>query len=194
MEMIILTSKKESQSSKAFEVCVNLAKAIKKSPSGVTFVSITGYTNQNGEISNNLINVGASYEKAKAKDIETLRNADLTKLVANSNQLDLNIARTELINSLIKPNENRSNGQKDVYTNIATGLKVHDETGEIYVWGFRENKTVVQKGEYKTVNSSAKTIAKKELKKLLELRTDKFTQYKISEMSKMKLNGEILEF
>jgi hypothetical protein len=184
--------KKTEQTDNAFAICLNLCQAIKKSPNGVSFVSINGYTNSQNEISNNLINIGASYEKAKQKDIDTLKNLDLTQLDTKSSIINLEIARTELLNSLIAPDQNRSNGQKDAYTNICTGLKVHDVTGELYIWGFRENKTVIQEGVYKTVNSSAKTIAKNELRKLL--RTGKFKQYKITNMSTMKLNGETLEF
>ena len=59
---------------KALQVLATIKGATDKSITGVSFVSIRNYTNKFGEVSNNLINVGASYEKAKAKDIEFLEN------------------------------------------------------------------------------------------------------------------------
>ena len=53
----------------ALQVIANITNALAKSPTGVSFVSIKGYTNSYGEVSNNLVNVGATLAKAKAKDI-----------------------------------------------------------------------------------------------------------------------------
>ena len=44
----------------ALQVIANLTNALAKSPTGVSFVSIKGYTNSYGEVSNNVVNVGAS--------------------------------------------------------------------------------------------------------------------------------------
>ena len=110
---------------------INLAKAaIEKSPNGVSFVSIRNYTNQYGEVSNQTINVGASYENAKKADIETLEKLDITNAENGfkSSVLMLEKARVELIESFIKPNENRSKGQTDAYTNICKGIRVHNTT------------------------------------------------------------------
>jgi len=179
-------------SEKAKQVINDLKETVRKSPTGVSFVSINGYENRYGEISNNLINVGVNYERTKQSDIETLENLDLTTVKTATDLITLEKARTELINELIKPNENRSYGQIDAYTNICTGLKVHNETGEIYIWGFRVKKTVIKEGVYPTVKSKPMTIAKNELRKLLKI--SKFTQYKVSSINNMKLNGETLEF
>jgi hypothetical protein len=59
------------------------------------------------------------------------------------------------------------------------------------VYGYREQKTVLVKGEYKTVKSAALTIAKNELRKLLK--TGKFTQYSLELGNTIKANGETLE-
>jgi hypothetical protein len=178
----------------AIQVIKNIKQTIAKSPNGVSFISINGYTNQSGEISNNLLNIGASYANAKLKDIETLKNADLTTLKTISDKITLEIARTELINSLIKPNENMSTAQKEAYTHICEGLKVSNETGKLYIFGFREKKTVITEGTYKETKSQAKTIAKNELKKLLNLRTDKYKNFIVAEITNMKINGNVLEF
>ena len=179
-----------TKSIEALKVINALTIALAKSPTGVSFVSIKGYTNSFGEVANNVVNVGASLTKAKEKDVETLQNLDVTKLGGDSILLEK--ARVELINSFLNPNENRSNGQIDAYTIVAKGIKVHNETGEIYIFGLRTSKTVITEGIYPTVNSRPLTIAKNQLRK--DLKSNKFTQYKLSSTSTIKLNGEELSF
>lgn len=174
----------------ALQVIANLTNALAKSPTGVSFVSIKGYTNSYGEVSNNVVNVGASLSNAKTKDIETLQSLDVTALGGDSILLEK--ARVELINSFINPNENRSNGQIDAYTIVAKGIKVHNESGEIYVFGLRNSKSVLAEGIYPIVNSRPLTIAKNSLKK--NLKSSKFTQFKLSATSVIKANGEELIF
>jgi hypothetical protein len=174
----------------ALQVIANLTNALAKSPTGVSFVSIKGYTNSYGEVSNNVVNVGASLSNAKTKDIETLQSLDVTAL--NGDSILLEKARVELINSFIAPNENRSNGQIDAYTIIAKGIKVHNQSGEIYVFGLRNSKSVLAEGIYPIVNSRPLTIAKNSLKK--NLKSSKFTQFKLSATSVIKANGEELIF
>lgn len=180
---------------KAQSVIELLKKAISKSPNGVSFVSIKEYTNKQGEVSNQLINVGASYENAKQADIQLLRELDITLSTHNfkSNILLLEQARNELINSFIQPNENRSLGQKNAYSHIenANGLKVHNESGLLYLFGYRINKTVLVEGEYKTVKSSGLTIAKNELRKLLK--TNKFVNFSLEVGNQLKMAGDTLE-
>lgn len=174
----------------ALQVINSLSNALAKSPTGVSLVSIKGYTNSFGEVSNNLVNVGASLTNAKAKDIETLQSLDVTTFGGDSILLEK--ARVELINSFIKPNENRSNGQIEAYTIVAKGIKVHNETGEIYIFGLRNNKTIIEQGVYPIVNSRPLTIAKNQLKK--DLKSNKFTQFKLSATSVIRTNGQELIF
>jgi hypothetical protein len=186
-----LKPKTMNVSMKALAVINIIKKAIESSLTGVSFVSIKNYTNKQNEVSNNLINVGINYENAKAKDIETLENLNL-KAHDFKSPLDLlKIAKEELILAFLAPNENRSQGQQNAYTTILPGVKVHNETGVLYVYGYRENKTVLVKGEYKHVNSAPLTIAKNELRALL--RTGKFTQFALEVGNTIKASGETLE-
>jgi hypothetical protein len=178
-------------SAKAASVIKTLKAATDKSVTGVSFVSIRNYTNKSGETSNNLINVGASYERAKQNDIAFLENLDATAHEFKSAPDLIESARIALIEAFLKPDQNRSKGQTDAYTHIVPGVKVHNETGLLYVYGYREQKTVLIKGEYKTVKSAALTIAKNELRKLLK--TGKFTQYSLELGNTIKANGETLE-
>ena len=127
-------------SQKAVAVINTIKKATEKSVTGVSFVSIRNYANKSvfvrikcianksGEVSNNLLNVGASYENAKKKDIEFLQKLNLHEHNFKSDLSLIEEARKELIASLIKPDENRSEGQINAYTNIVKGIKVHNET------------------------------------------------------------------
>lgn len=179
-------------SPKAQRVIDLLKGVVSNSPTGVGFVSIRSYTNSSNEISNNKVNIGASYENAVKKDIEFLKNLDITTIENRKSDLvTLEKARISLIEAFISPNENRSNGQKDAYTHICKGLKVHNETAKVYIYGLRTEKTVLVKGEYKPKNSKVETIAKDELRKLLK--TGKFTQYVVSEIESLKGNGEEIE-
>ena len=178
----------------------NLQAAVAKSPTGVSFLSVKNYESGKNDkkvivpkIANYVINVGAKYNNAVAKDIQTLQNMDVTdaKFGFKSDVATLLAAKTELINSFIKPNENRSNGQINAYTVISAGLKVHNETGLLYVYGYKLRETVLQKGEYLPTKSSALTIAKNELRK--RLRTGKFTQFSLSVGNEIVTNGTTLE-
>lgn len=178
---------------KALQVINAIKKAIESSITGVSFVSIRNYTNKQNEVSNNLINVGIKYESAKAKDIEFLTHLNLNTIENRKSTLELlEEARHVLIEAFKNPNENRSNGQIEAYTHILPGVKVHNETGILYVYGYREQKTVLVKGEdKKPVKSAALTIAKDELRKLLK--TGKFTQYALEVGNEIRANKETLE-
>lgn len=178
-------------SNKALAVIKKIKAATENSITGVSFVSIRNYTNKDGEVSNNLINVGIKYDSAKKKDVEFLENLDAKQYTFKSTPELIEEARVALIAAFLAPDKARSEGQKDAYTVIVDGVKVHNETGQIYVYGYRENKTVLKEGTYKTVNSAALTIAKNELRKLL--RTGKFTQYALECGNEIKSNGETLE-
>jgi hypothetical protein len=176
-------------SSKALAVVKNVKEALGKSITGVSFVSIKNYTNKQGEIANHLFNIGIRYENAKKKDVDTLLT--LREHEFKSDESLLKEARQALIDSFINPSKAQSEAQKDAYTHICEGLKVHNVTGELYIYGYRENKTVIKQGEYKTVNSKPLTIAKDEIRKLLK--TNKFVNFSLEVGNTLKLNGETLE-
>ncbi len=178
-------------SNKALQVIKTLKNATEKSITGVTFVSIRNYTNTSGEIGNHLINVGMKYENAKKKDIETLENLNVSEYNFKSTPENIEAARVALIAAFISPDQARSQGQLDAYTHIVSGVKVHNETGQIYVYGYREKKEVLKEGVYKTVKSAPLTIAKNELRKIL--RTGKFTNYALEMGNTIRANGETLE-
>jgi hypothetical protein len=180
-------------SDNATRVINTLKNAVRKSPTGVSMISIRNYTNSYNEISNSRINIGASYENAKQKDINFLKALDITTLEnRKSDVVTLEMARIELIKSFETPDKNRSNGQIDAYTHIVSGLKVHNETSRVYIYGLRVAKEVIVKGEYPVVNSKPLTIAKNELRKLLK--TNEFVNFAIDMTESIRANGEELTF
>lgn len=170
----------------------NLKASVRNSPTGVAFVSLKGYTSStSGEVADHLINIGVSYAKAGEKDIKDLENADLTKLSNDQfSVILLEEARTALINSIVAPSKSYSNAQKDAYTHICEGMKVHNETGSVVIFGHAVRKTVIVKGEYKTVNSRPLTLAKNYLSKELNLRRDKYRNFTVTSLEGIKLNGQ----
>lgn len=175
-------------SSEALKVITLIQKALTKSPTGVSFCSIKNYTNQEGEVSDYLFNIGVSYTKAKEKDLEFLKNLDITNMQWQSAMVDIIKANGELIRSLEAPTK-----EKDIYTFITNGLKVHNDTGLIYVFGMKVSKKVKEAIDYGEDTRRPLTKAKDEIRKLMK--TTKYRQFilNLNGMS-VKVSGEEIIF
>jgi hypothetical protein len=159
---------------------------------GAKFVGINGYTNKSGEVSNQIINCNINIENAKKADLETLKNFPASKLneiatKVGASKEDALRAIEELIVSaernLTADNRTASSvAQTDAYTQLGKGIKFHNETGDLYITGFANNKTVLVEGEYKKVNSSAKTLVKKAVNKSLKM--SKFRSFRLSNIGR----------
>jgi hypothetical protein len=162
---------------------------------GARFVAFKGYENKQGEISNITVNIGVSYANAKERDTEKLRNAENFAHLRFEGTLVASFAeqaRIDLLQANIKPSVEKSQAQKDAYETIIPNiLKVHKETGALFVFGFVHSKEVVKKGVYKEVNSSALTLAKNVIKKALD--APKYRQYDIEKIGMVRINGETIE-
>ena len=161
-----------------------------------TFVAIQGYTNDSaGETANYVINVGVSYEKARERTITKLN--DYLALPGLTDMYQL--AASELLNSAVK-NANpetataASIAQKDAYTHLGRNIKIHKETGDLFLTGFVVGKKVLVAGTYKEVKSAEKTIAKKKIAKDLKLPTDKRRNFKFTKLVSVKMQGATLVF
>lgn len=168
--------------------------------SGVKFVSFPYESKGTGEVANYLLNIGVSIENLYRKDITTL-----TDLLPTLTGDHLSVAQ-EILDSL---NESLEKGignnsryvhsaeNADTYTNLEgfPGVKVHNETGDIYVSGILVRKTVIVEGTYKEVKSRPRTLIKKELEK--GLRKSKYRQFAIpmgdGRIMAPKVDGETLE-
>jgi hypothetical protein len=163
-----------------------------KTPS---FVRIENYSNEKGEVANYTINLGVSYENAKESDTKYLSNElniidtdfGSVKEYAKEAWSELLIARTKPTKATI----NRSNGQSDAYTTICPNVRVHNETGRIFIYGFVVKKDVILEGSgYDSVNSSPLTIAKRKIEK--NLKATNFRQLAFDKLDTVKVKGEEL--
>lgn len=164
---------------------------------GAKFIGIRNYVSTStGEISNVVVNVNVSYENAVKFDLESLQAIESNDLeiIGKSKGLDLEQvkkAHAELIISFTNKVEgietNQSKGQKDAYINLGKGLRLHKDTLNLYVWGFVQSKEIVKEGEYKKVNSSDKTIAKRVIEKQF-CKSAKFRNYNIGSLESIKVD------
>jgi hypothetical protein len=169
------------------------------------FVSLNYTSKGTGEIARHTIRIGASVENAYRKDLRTLEKELCSMRVALNDghawqglSLSVAILACEEMISSLKESLDKGIGNnsaytcKDVFVNIAKGIKVHKESGEVHLTGFGRSKVTLQEGTHKSVNSSEKTLAKKKLKKLLL--SGKFKQFVLPNVESAKMNGLELIF
>lgn len=154
---------------------------------GASFIGISAYESaSSGEVANYVINTNISVENAKNTDLEKLQNFDLNTFAATSKFTPelITIAHNELLTSAIKnlnsdisERSAHSQGQTDAFINFGNGLKLHKESLAVHIFGMSISKTVLVPGEYKSVKSSDKTLCKKAIKKFLDLRSEKFRTF-----------------
>lgn len=157
------------------------------------FISVRNYRNEQNELSNYVINIGASYENAKLADTEKLKVADnfkdidFGKVAAFSEE-----ARIALLEAILNPSSNHSKGQIEAYETICPNVRMHLETGRLFIYGFRISKEVLEKGTYKPVNSRPLTIAKDLIRETLK--ATKFRNFCIDKITEVRMKGNTLEF
>jgi len=172
-----------------------------------TFISINNYlAKTSGEVANHVINVNISVLNAKKTDFELLKscNTDTLKTISAKSFIALDTVKLALTELLASSEKNlnpdkakrtaQSQAQTDSFIFLTPAIRLHKETMQVHVFGQAINKTVLVKGEYKTVNSSDKTIAnaKKLIKKELNLRTDKFRDFILGNVDNMKVSGDVI--
>lgn len=157
------------------------------------FVAIKNYENSNGEISNYVINCGADYGKAKEADLkaleskEALEGVDFGQYAMYAEQ-----ARIALIEAIKKPSKG-SVAQTEAYMTIAPNVRLHLDSGRLFVFGFTlpNSKVILKEGVYPSVASAPLTIAKDKIRK--NLKHTKFRQFAFDQLKQIRMNGETLE-
>jgi hypothetical protein len=148
--------------------------------SSSTFLTLKGYRNEHGEVADYSIVFNMSYKNALTKSLMTLESF----IPNNANEVK---ARLELIESfktslskpvypVEEPDETYSKFYDDDGTPIK-GVKLHNESDTLYLYGLIVHKKVIMQGSYKEKNKRELTIAKDKLRKLTPL--GKFRQFKI---------------
>lgn len=180
-------------SNQAEVIADTIKSALNKSLTNVTFCSVKGYVNDKGELADYLINIGVNYQTAKQKDIKFLTELDVTTMEWNCPMVDIIKAKTELLESLINPSATRSQAQKEAYIHINEALKLHADTLELYVFGSKVKKNVIEAVDYGEDKRSAKTKAKDEIRQ--KMKSTKYRQFKFKlNGMRMRTNGEELVF
>lgn len=174
-----------------------------------TFIGLNNYKAESGEIANHIINTNISVMNAKRTDLSLLEGVSESDLQDMSKQAvtlvkraisteTLKIALAEMIESATK-NLNpdvtqrtaQSQGQTDAYIQVTPAIKYHKESNTFHVFGQAISKKILVEGEpKKPVASNDKTIAKKLITKVLNLRAGKYRNFIVVNIETSKMNGE----
>ena len=179
------------------------AKTIK----GTSFVGIANYENSKGEVSNQTIVAGITYEKCLVNDFKSLQEKQnevfeklqkefsleiITKAYTNLlTSLEKRLSSDEVKQALREQNDatiKKSDAQIDAYIHIEKGIKLHKESQKLHIFGLVVRKKVVKAIEYKEVKSRELTIAQNKIKKLCEFKQDKYRNF-IFDKAEVKLKG-----
>lgn len=169
-----------------------------ESLNGSSLIAINGYKNMKGKVSNVILNVLFDQDLAKRNDLMVIENMSHTQLetISKETGVDMEVvlkAHTELLTSMEKnisgENTKASLAQINTYTHFTDGVKIHNMTGEIYIFGLLHSEEVLVKGEYKKVNKQKKTIAKDAIKKACNFEMAKYRTYKIESMDAINVEG-----
>jgi len=172
---------------------------------GAKFIAIKNHKSEKtGEIADFVVNTNIKVMTAKEKDynaVASLTENDL-KGLANENSFNYDTmlqAYNELLTSKkknlsenVEDRTKQSQAITDAFLNVGNGLKIHKNTMELHITGFVQNKKVIQKGEYKKVNSREKTLCKKAIEKFIDARMKKYRTFKVKNIDNLKISGNTL--
>lgn len=165
---------------------------------GARFAGFRYTAKGSGEVSKVVVILGASLEALYRRDIDVL-----TEMLEITPETDLEfeaatallLSRRESLANGIGNNSRYVHGPlaADTYQHIdgLPGIKIHRETGEVYVTGLVHHKEVIEPGTYKPVKSRPLTIAKRNIEKWLP--SGRFRQYSLPALTRVAANGETLE-
>jgi len=150
---------------------------------GSTFLTVRGYRNEASEIADYSIAFHFSYENALKKSIETLAKLDLKEALEIQ-------ARDELISSFktslargaaspeLEERDPTFSYFKDNNGNYVKGVKLHEATNTLHLYGLVVHKKVLMPGLYAPKNSRPLTVAKGKLRYLTPV--GKFRSFKMT--------------
>jgi hypothetical protein len=147
-----------------------------------TFLTLRGYRNEFSELADFSIAFHINYRSALQKSVEQLEALNLTTRLEKA-------ARQELVDSfklsLVRMEKTPIHDIHDGYTRFLDeeghyikGVKMHNASTTLHLYGLVVHKRVRAPGEYPQVNSSSMTIAKDKLRYLTPL--GKFRQFRIT--------------
>lgn len=158
------------------------------------FASFVHVAKRNGEIARHTVILHADYGNTLKKSL-----AKVMEMQPSFTGVDA-LACAEIVASINKSLSCKAQGIKnddytckDVYVHPLglDGIRVHKETGEIYIDVLTQTKVVLKAGEEKPpVKSAEKTIAKKKISR--ELPLDKYRTFALSGIGAIRMDGETM--
>lgn len=147
-----------------------------------TFLSIMGYRNEHSEVADYSLIFHMSYENALKRSLLALESVVPTSDMES-------VAKQELVagfqKSLDKMAETPIEALEDGYTRFfdsdgkyIKGVKLHDATDTLHLYGLVNHKRVLLPGNYPKSNKRPLTIAKDKLRRLCPVA--KFRQFRIT--------------
>lgn len=147
-----------------------------------TLLSIRGYRNEQGEISDQQIVFHMSYRNALQKSIDKLEAMTMSNELEQQAKDDLLISfRTSLEKNEEESIEERVDAYKHFYNDDGSsirGIKLHIKSETLHIYGSVINKRIIMPTTYKKVNSRPLTVAKAKLRSLMPI--GRFRQFKIT--------------
>lgn len=189
------------------ETQTNSVVAVAKTIKSTSFVGIRNYANKQGEISNQTILAGISYENCLLNDFKVLQEKEKELFVILQNEyskeviekayqnvftsLEKRLSSEEVKEVLRLENDKTialSDAQINAYKHLAKGVKMNKETLQIHIFGLVVKKTILQPIEYKETKSRELTIVQNKIKKLCNFKQDKYRTF-IFDNSEIKMQG-----
>lgn len=168
-----------------------LAMVAKLSNSGAKFASLT-YTNKEGETSRYTLLLGTKYENVLKSSLATVRARKANTPLEEEAKEAVMASISKSLQGMLTGEGNSDYTCQDVYENIAPGIKVHKETGEMYISGIQVSRKVLVPGVYKPVNSKPLTLAKQAMER--GTAKAKYRQFKLSpeQLDSVRIGGKEL--
>jgi hypothetical protein len=146
------------------------------------FVSIKGYVNSDGEISDYVIRVGISLNTLKRADRLTLQSNTFTDITKENARITLLTAVSH------DPNQTKVTKLSEHKNYLCKGVYENTEKKEIYITGYIVSKRVIVPSNKKDVIKKPETIIKDEIKEELNLKLEKYRQFNLSKVSSIVIN------
>jgi len=167
---------------------------------GCRLASITYLSKSAGELARYTANFGFSYSQVVEKsklELELLMADPVIQAAWND---DYKAAANKILASLNKTLAAHANGEqnedytkKGQYIPIGNGVNLNTKDNTIQLFGLVLTKEVLVKGVYPFVNSSAVTIARRKIEKMLPLGNFREFALDESQVARMKINGDVIE-
>lgn len=171
---------------------IDFVSELSKLRTSATFLSLTGYRNEHGEVADYSIVFHISYENALKRSIMALECVvpeDDMQTLAKQQLLDgYNKSLSNIATTPVEEVENAYTRFLDSNGKYVKGVRLHTETNTLYIYGMLNSKRVTAAGIYPARNKRPLTIAKDKLRRLCSV--DKFRQFKITPSQVQKISVE----